>query len=86
MKSPLAIALLAGAIACGCGRQPKTETTPPPPPPKADSSSISQEVGKVVDSVTGIQALQSGRRAQDQVKDIQADYNRKMEQALDENQ
>jgi hypothetical protein len=49
-----------------------------------EKSGIGQEVGKVVEDVTGITSLRSGRKAQDRVRDIQQDYNRKMEQVLEE--
>ena len=51
---------------------------------QAEKEGFQEEVDKVVEDITGITALKSGRKAEDKVRQINADYNRKMEQVLEE--
>ena len=70
------LALTAVFLLVGCGSQcEKSEK----------GESFKEGVDNVVEGVTGIAAVKAGKRAEDKLKAVNEDYNKKMNQALEEN-
>jgi len=83
MKKLLAILVTVTLVGCG-GGQSEEEKAAAKRQKEADREALARDVNDAVETVTGSKAVRSGRKAEDQVRQIQADYNRKMEQVLEE--
>lgn len=72
MKKWFAVITALLLVSCG-GNNKKSE----------EEKTFTEEVDKVVEDVTGITTIKAGKRAQDKLKAINDDYNKKMQQVLE---
>ncbi len=87
MNKTSAIILLAAGLLAGCGGERGASERRGETPRESDErEATGTGARQIVEGVTGIQSLRSGRKAQDQVRQIQADYDRKMQEALEANE
>ena len=84
MKKTYAIIILTAGLLAGCGGERGTSEKQDEAPRQSDEQEAKgADARQIFEGVTGIQSLRSGRKAQDQVRQIQADYDRKMQEALE---
>ncbi|MDT8390012.1 MAG: hypothetical protein RRC34_05825 [Lentisphaeria bacterium] len=75
MKKWLVTAAALLLVSCGGDKQ-----------PSEDEKTFTEGVDKTVEDVTGITTIKVGKRTQDKLKAINDDYNKKMQEVLEENE
>jgi hypothetical protein len=77
LKTILAAVALPVLIYAGCPRtpEPKKAAAPPPPAPKSASQTL-------IDGFTGRTAVESGKRARGKIKEISAERDKDLKEAL----